>query len=182
MDGDFAAFAKQSIHNSGFNSSHLPSKFSVKEYCPLVFRDLRDRFGVDADMFLSSHCDEPAVFIDTPKKSQGALYRTHDSEYMIQTLSKEDVQNFHNVFASYHSYIVERHSQAADTLLPHYLGMFRVTVSGKDTHYLLMRNVQSYLPDMHTTYDLKGSDVGRDASEAEMEKLARCLFFRHNRS
>lgn len=25
----------------------MPSHFKVKEYCPLVFRNLRERFGVD---------------------------------------------------------------------------------------------------------------------------------------
>jgi len=172
MDQDFSAFGKQSIHNSGYNSSNLPSKFSVKEYCPLVFRDLRERFGVDADMYLNSFCEEAAVPIVTPKKSQGALYHTHDSEYLIQTLSREDVANFHACYPAYHAYIVERHDRASETLLPHYLGMFRVTLSNKtDNYFLLMRNVQSYLPDMHQTYDLKGSDVGRDANSKEKEKV-----------
>lgn len=25
----------------------MPSHFKVKEYCPLVFRNLRERFGID---------------------------------------------------------------------------------------------------------------------------------------
>lgn len=62
-------------------------------------------------MYLNSFCEEAAVPIETPKKSQGALYHTHDSEYLIQTLSKEDVANFHVCFPAYHAYIVERHGQ-----------------------------------------------------------------------
>jgi len=62
--------------------------------------------------------------------------------------------------------------RASETLLPHFLGMFRVTLNDKrDNYFLLMRNVQSYLPDMQQTYDLKGSDVGRDASSKEKEKV-----------
>ena len=122
-------------------------------------------------MYLNSFCEEAAVPIETPKKSQGALYHTHDSEYLIQTLSREDVANFHACYPAYHAYIVERHGRASETLLPHYLGLFRVTLSNKtDNYFLLMRNVQSYLPDMHQTYDLKGSDVGRDANSKEKEK------------
>lgn len=26
---------------------NMPSHFKVKEYCPLVFRNLRERFGID---------------------------------------------------------------------------------------------------------------------------------------
>lgn len=33
-------------------SGVLPSKFKVKQYCPLVFRDLRLRFSEEADMYL----------------------------------------------------------------------------------------------------------------------------------
>ncbi len=37
-------------------SHALPSKYKVKEYCPLVFRDLRDRFGEDPDDYVVCVC------------------------------------------------------------------------------------------------------------------------------
>jgi hypothetical protein len=52
LGADFKAFAKTSIHNQGFNDAALPGKFKVKQYCPVVFRDLRMRFGEDPDVFL----------------------------------------------------------------------------------------------------------------------------------
>jgi len=30
-----------------FDRENMPSHFKVKEYCPLVFRNLRERFGID---------------------------------------------------------------------------------------------------------------------------------------
>lgn len=30
----------------------MPSHFKVKEYCPLVFRNLRERFGIDDSEYL----------------------------------------------------------------------------------------------------------------------------------
>ena len=30
----------------------MPSHFKFKEYCPLVFRDLRERFGVSDEDFM----------------------------------------------------------------------------------------------------------------------------------
>lgn len=33
--------------NIMFNRENMPSHFKIKEYCPLVFRNLRERFGID---------------------------------------------------------------------------------------------------------------------------------------
>ena len=59
MPDDFRAFSKIKIDNHAFNKENLPSHFKVtnrlksslfnrlviqvKEYCPLVFRNLRER-------------------------------------------------------------------------------------------------------------------------------------------
>lgn len=32
---------------SAFSRENLPSRFKFKEYCPMVFRNLRERFGID---------------------------------------------------------------------------------------------------------------------------------------
>ena len=32
----------------------MPSHFKVKEYCPLVFKNLRDRFGIDDTQYMVS--------------------------------------------------------------------------------------------------------------------------------
>ena len=32
----------------------MPSHFKVKEYCPIVFKNLRERFGIDDDDYLVS--------------------------------------------------------------------------------------------------------------------------------
>lgn len=36
----------------GINRENMPSHFKFKEYCPLVFRNLRERFGIDDQDFL----------------------------------------------------------------------------------------------------------------------------------
>ena len=30
----------------------MPSHFKFKEYCPIVFRNLREKFGIDDDVYL----------------------------------------------------------------------------------------------------------------------------------
>ena len=40
---------------------NMPSHFKFKEYCPLVFRNLRERFGIDDQDFLVRHKDRQAT-------------------------------------------------------------------------------------------------------------------------
>ena len=43
---DFKAYSKLKVENHAFNRTALPGHYKVKEYCPLVFRALRERFDV----------------------------------------------------------------------------------------------------------------------------------------
>jgi len=49
-------------------------------------------------------------------------------------------------------YIVERH---ADTLLPQYLGMYRITINDSETYIVVVRNIFSARLTIHRKYDLK---------------------------
>lgn len=53
------------------------------------------------------------------------------------------------------------------TLLPHYLGMYRLTVNNAETYWIVMRNVLSSSVQVHRKFDLKGSTVDRAASHKE---------------
>lgn len=52
MPDDFKAFTKIKVDNHHFNKENMPSHFKVKEYCPLVFRNLRERFGIDDCVYM----------------------------------------------------------------------------------------------------------------------------------
>ena len=51
------------------------------------------------------------------------------------------------------------------SLLPQYLGMYRLTVDNVETYMVVMRNIFSNHLKIHRKYDLKGSKVDREASE-----------------
>ena len=51
------------------------------------------------------------------------------------------------------------------SLLPQYLGMYRLTVDNVETYMVVMRNIFSNHLKIHKKYDLKGSKVDREASE-----------------
>uniref|UniRef100_A0A7N8XU74 Phosphatidylinositol 5-phosphate 4-kinase type-2 alpha n=1 Tax=Mastacembelus armatus TaxID=205130 RepID=A0A7N8XU74_9TELE len=116
MPDDFKAYSKIKVDNHLFNKENMPSHFKFKEYCPLVFRNLRERFGIDDQDF---------------------------------------------------SFIVECHG---NTLLPQFLGMYRLTVDGDETYMIVTRNVFSHRLSVYKKYDLKGSTVAREASDKEKAK------------
>lgn len=95
---------------------------------------------------------------------------------LLGSVSKNDVNKliilsrhvsdcfFGNMFLQY---IVERHGK---TLLPQYLGMYRLTVDGVEHYVVAIRNVFSNHLTTHKKFDLKGSTVDREASDKEKEK------------
>jgi len=168
MPDDFRAFTKIKVDNHAFNKENLPSHFKVKEYCPLVFRNLRERFDIDDNSYMKSLTKAPKP-MDSPGRSGAKFYYSHDQLYIIKTLTSEEVEQMHSLLVQYHPYVVERHGK---TLLPQYLGMYRLTVDNVETYMVVMRNIFSNHLKIHKKYDLKGSTVDREASEKEREKVA----------
>ncbi|XP_053612027.1 phosphatidylinositol 5-phosphate 4-kinase type-2 alpha isoform X1 [Plodia interpunctella] len=221
LPDDFRAYSKLKVDNHLFNKENMPSHFKVKEYCPLVFRNLRERFGIDdidykesltrfrkPDNYLYSrvqkrsslrrsatapsgvaNMNQESIFHDasefvkrgltikrlrsqpTPDDSSGKsgakFYQSYDRLFILKTLTSEEVERMHSFLKHYHPYIVERHGK---TLLPQYLGMYRLTVDGIEHYLVATRNVFSDHLNIHRKYDLKGSTVDREASEKELEK------------
>ncbi|XP_015597476.1 phosphatidylinositol 5-phosphate 4-kinase type-2 alpha isoform X2 [Cephus cinctus] len=231
LPDDFRAYSKLKVDNHLFNKENMPSHFKIKEYCPLVFRNLRERFGIDDQDYKESmtRCrtfnpsqakrhkdlaaitgrsrqlvrrsatvpsitlsDPPAVsrvpvlnkprrtysfkpkrlrsqpiLDDSSGKSCAKFYQSYDKLFIIKTLTSEEVERMHSFLKHYHPYIVERHGK---TLLPQYLGMYRLTVDGVEHYVVASRNVFSNHLTTHKKFDLKGSTVDREASDKEKEK------------
>ena len=74
------------------------------------------------------------------------------------------VYDVKSVYVYFFQHIV---TTEAKTLLPHYLGMYRLTVNNAETYWLVMRNVFSARLKVHRKFDLKGSTVDRQASTKE---------------
>jgi len=171
MPDDFRAFTKIKVDNFAFNKENLPSHFKVKEYCPLVFRNLRERFGIDEASYLKS-LTKPPLPMDPPtgRSSGGSnskFYSSEDHIFMIKVITTEEVEQMHYLLKYYHPYVVEQHGK---TLLPQFLGMYRLTVDNVEHYLVVMRHVFSQKLKIHTKYKLKGSTVDREASQKERAK------------
>ncbi|EEB19468.1 Phosphatidylinositol-4-phosphate 5-kinase type-2 alpha, putative [Pediculus humanus corporis] len=167
LPDDFRAFSKLKVDNHLFNKENMPSHFKVKEYCPLVFRNLRERFSIDDQEYKESMTRSQPNSMDSPGKSGARFYQSYDRLFILKTMTSEEVERMHSFLKHYHPYIVERHGK---TLLPQYLGMYRLTVDGVEHYLVAMRNVFSNHLAIHRKFDLKGSTVDREASEKEKEK------------
>ncbi|KAL7977023.1 phosphatidylinositol 5-phosphate 4-kinase type-2 beta isoform X2 [Pantherophis guttatus] len=167
MPDDFKAYSKIKVDNHLFNKENLPSRFKFKEYCPMVFRNLRERFGIDDQDYQNSVTRSAPVYNDSHGRCGVRFLTTYDRRFVIKAVSSEDVAEMHNILKKYHQFIVECHG---NTLLPQFLGMYRLTVDGVETYMVVTRNVFSHRLTVHRKYDLKGSTVAREASDKEKAK------------
>ncbi|XP_040501264.1 phosphatidylinositol 5-phosphate 4-kinase type-2 alpha isoform X1 [Ursus maritimus] len=167
MPDDFKAYSKIKVDNHLFNKENMPSHFKFKEYCPMVFRNLRERFGIDDQDFQNSLTRSAPLPNDSQARSGARFHTSYDKRYIIKTITSEDVAEMHNILKKYHQYIVECHGI---TLLPQFLGMYRLNVDGVEIYVIVTRNVFSHRLSVYRKYDLKGSTVAREASDKEKAK------------
>uniref|UniRef100_A0A7N6BFA4 Phosphatidylinositol 5-phosphate 4-kinase type-2 gamma n=1 Tax=Anabas testudineus TaxID=64144 RepID=A0A7N6BFA4_ANATE len=166
LPDDFKASTKIKVSNHLFNKENLPGQFKFKEYCPQVFRNLRERFGIEDQDYQVSLARSPPLK-DEEGQRVGLLLTSYERTLVVKEISSEEVEEMHNILSEYHQHIVTCHGS---TLLPQFLAMYRITVENEDTYLLVMRNMFSRKLHVHRKYDLKGSLVSREASFKEKVK------------
>ncbi|CAG5945077.1 unnamed protein product [Menidia menidia] len=154
MPDDFKAYSKIKVDNHLFNKENLPSRFKFKEYCPMVFRNLRERFCIDDQDYQNSLTRSAPLNSDSQGRFGNRFLCSYDHRFVIKTVSSEDIAEMHNILKKYHQF----------------LGMYRLTVDGVETYMVVTRNVFSHRLTVHRKYDLKGSTVSREASDKEKAK------------
>lgn len=87
---------------SYFYRENMPSHFKVKEYCPLVFRNLRERFGIDDVDYRESLTRSQPMQIDSSGKSGAQFYQSYDKFFIIKSLTSEEIERMHAFLKHYH--------------------------------------------------------------------------------
>ncbi|KAL2090683.1 hypothetical protein ACEWY4_012946 [Coilia grayii] len=167
LPDDFKANTKIKVNNHLFNKENLPGHFKFKEYCPQVFRNLRERFGIEDLDYQASLVRSPPVQHPDSQQQEGLLLSSYDRTLIVKEISSEEVEDMLSILSEYHQHIVTCHGS---TLLPQFLGLYRITVDSEDTSLMVMRNMFSHRLVVHRKYDLKGSLVSREASDKEKVK------------
>lgn len=127
---------------------------------PWVFRHLRAHFKLDpADYLMSLTSKYILSELGSPGKSGSFFYFSRDYKYIIKTIHHAEHKTLRKMMRDYYSHVLDN----PNTLLSQFYGLHRVKVAfGRKIHFLVMNNLFPPHRDIHETFDLKGSTVGRD--------------------
>lgn len=164
-DEDYTAANKYSFDIVG--NELTPSArydFKFKDYAPWVFRVLReDHFNLDpADYLLSLTAKYILSELGSPGKSGSFFYFSRDYRFIIKTIHHSEHKYLLSILKDYHAHVRDN----PHTLISRFYGLHRVKLPhGRKIHFVIMNNLFPPHRDIHETYDLKGSTVGREYPE-----------------
>lgn len=176
---DFMKVRKLTFPPGGSDSTQphaLSETFKMKDYAPKVFHALRERFGIDRDDYMASLGGAyQYIEFQSNSKSGQFFFFSHDGKYMIKTQTKEESKFLRRILLHYFKHC----TQNPGTFLPRFYGMHRLKMKhlDKKVHFVVMHSVfDSVDLNVHEMYDVKGSTVGREATEAEKSRgLSKCV-------
>ena len=164
---DFKTVFKQEFPPEGspLTPGHSAENFKFKDHAPFAFRHLREHFGVDTQEYMVSICGEHSLReLGTPGKSGAVFYLTEDGQFLIKTVSKKESKFLRQILPNYYHYVM----RCEDTLIPRFFGLIRIkTRLGRNIRMVVMNNLLPRMHKIHEKYDLKGSTLGRWATEEE---------------
>ncbi|KAG0271713.1 Phosphatidylinositol-4-phosphate 5-kinase [Linnemannia exigua] len=172
VDEDFTSAHKLAFDITG-NELTPSSKydFKFKDYAPWVFRNLREDFHIDASDYLMSLTSKYILSeLGSPGKSGSFFYFSQDYRFIIKTIHHAEHKFMRKILKDYFNHV----KQNPHTLLCRFFGLHRVKLPhGRKIHFVVMGNVFPPNRDIHETYDLKGSTLGRAISDEELNNNPR---------
>lgn len=146
---------------------HPSAEFRWKDYCPVVFRQLRELFQVDPADYMLAICGNDALReLSSPGKSGSFFYLTQDDRFMIKTVKKSEVKVLIKMLPSYYQHVC----RYENSLVTKFFGVHCVKpVGGLKTRFIVMGNLFCSEYRIHRRFDLKGSSHGRTTDKPEEE-------------
>uniref|UniRef100_A0A1J3DWW2 Phosphatidylinositol 4-phosphate 5-kinase n=1 Tax=Noccaea caerulescens TaxID=107243 RepID=A0A1J3DWW2_NOCCA len=146
---------------------HQSVDFRWKDYCPLVFRRLRELFTVDPADYMLAICGNDALReLSSPGKSGSFFYLTQDDRFMIKTVKKSEVKVLLRMLPSYYKHVC----QYENSLVTKFYGVHCIKpVGGQKTRFIVMGNLFCSEYRIQRRFDLKGSSHGRTTFKPEAE-------------
>ncbi|KAF7803634.1 phosphatidylinositol 4-phosphate 5-kinase 7-like isoform X1 [Senna tora] len=144
---------------SQFTPPHRSIDFYWKDYCPMVFRNLREMFKLDAAEYMMSICGDCGLRdITSPGKSGSIFFLSQDDRFVIKTLKKSELKVLLQMLPKYYHHV----GNYENTLITKFFGLHRITLrGGKKVRFVVMGNMFCTGLHIHRRYDLKGSSQGR---------------------
>ncbi|CAA3028364.1 phosphatidylinositol 4-phosphate 5-kinase 8 [Olea europaea subsp. europaea] len=169
---DFGDQARIRMYFPSKGSQMTPSHYSVdffwKDYCPMVFRNLREMFKLNAADYMMSICgDDGLRELSSPGKSGSLFYLSHDDKFVIKTLKKSELKVLLKMLPHYYEH-VRGHE---NTLITKFFGAHRIALKrGKKVRFVVMGNMFCTELRIHQRYDLKGSSQGRFTKKDKIDE------------
>lgn len=108
--------------------------------------------------------------LGSPGKSGSFFYFSRDYKYIIKTIHHAEHKLLRKILREYYVHIEKN----PNTLISQFYGLHRVKIPyGRKIHFVVMNNLFPPHRDIHQTFDLKGSTVGRELREEELERNPR---------
>ncbi|KAJ6746735.1 PHOSPHATIDYLINOSITOL-4-PHOSPHATE 5-KINASE [Salix koriyanagi] len=147
---------------------HQSEDFKWKDYCPMVFRNLREMFKIDSADYMMSICGNDALReLSSPGKSGSIFFLSQDDHFMIKTLRKSEVKVLLKMLPDYHHHV----RSYENTLITKFFGLHRIKPSsGQKFRFVVMGNMFCTELRIHRRFDLKGSSLGRSTENVEIEE------------
>jgi len=150
------------------NRKYWFEQYQFKAYAPLVFARIRSHFNIDKQLFLHSICGNFSYleFLSNAK-SGSFFFFSHDRKYLIKTLRLDECHFLQSMLPKYYYYL----RRNPNSFLTHFYGLYRLTTqSGQNIYFSIMKSVLDTPNEISSTYDLKGSTLGRRAEAHECVK------------
>lgn len=159
---DFLTTKKYKISMAG------DKKSGVKDFAPSVFYHIRKRLGITTQAYLTSWSDNRLAREKTSGKSESVFVPSPDKKFILKTLTKEESKRLRKLLPSYYNHMITY----PDTLLSKIFGLHRVDRKRGQTktYFAVFNNVFDSTQPIKEIYDLKGSTVGRRATEEMKQK------------
>lgn len=147
---------------------HQSEDFKWKDYCPMVFRNLRELFKIDAADYMMSICGNDALReLSSPGKSGSVFFLSQDDRFMIKTLRRSEVKVLLRMLPDYHHHV----KSYENTLVTKFFGLHRIIPSsGQKFRFVVMGNMFCTELRIHRRFDLKGSSLGRSSDKIEIDE------------
>ncbi|EEF49138.1 phosphatidylinositol-4-phosphate 5-kinase, putative [Ricinus communis] len=155
------------LEGSKITPPHQSVDFKWKDYCPMVFRHLRELFAIDPADYMVAICGNDALReFSSPGKSGSFFYLTQDDRFMIKTVRKSEVKVLIRMLPNYYQHVC----QYKNSLITKFFGVHCVKpVGGQKIRFIVMGNLFCSEYRIHKRFDLKGSSYGRATDKAEGE-------------
>lgn len=154
------------------------NQVQMVSYAPLVFRKLRDSFGLEEEDYISSLGITQVLGsflmgdlgglseLLSEGKSGSFFYFSSDLRFLVKTISVNEKRTFCRMLKNYANHMLDN----KNTLLTRICGFYKLTIGDIKSRFIVMSNCFPPGVLVPTRFDLKGSTIGRTVGEANLDK------------